>query len=249
MLRKLLKLMGYILLAAFLVVTLSFSVKEGRNVACGNIEIELKKDEIIKISKDEITRLVQSADNQLIGKNMQKINADLIEREVEKHQAIFKAEIFKIIAKDSLSYRGILGVKIKHREPAARIMSSAGRYYLDQYGEKIPLSANYTANVLVATGYFTENFAKEQLLPFLLFIKNDAFWNAQIEQVHVEKDGDVILTPLVGDHLIEVGSLENYTGKLANMKAFYKQVIASNNWSKYKRVSLKYKNQIIAKKR
>ncbi|WP_346861594.1 hypothetical protein [uncultured Draconibacterium sp.] len=78
---------------------------------------------------------------------------------------------------------------------------------------------------------------------------NDEFWDAQIEQVHVEKNGEVVLTPLVGDHIIELGKLDNYEEKLRNMKAFYKQVLADNNWNKYKTVSVKYKNQVIAKRR
>jgi len=249
MLRKLLKLTGSLVLIAFLVVTLSFSARETKDVTCGNIEIELQENELIKISKDEITRLVRSADDQLVGKNLQLINADSLERAVEKHQAIQKAEIYKVITKDSVGYRGTLGVKIKHREPVVRIMSSEGRYYLDRNGEAIPTSANYTANVLVATGYFSEQFAKTQLLPFVLFIEENPFWKAQVEQVHVEQNGDVLLTPLVGDHIIEMGSLEDYPQKLRNMKAFYQQIMAGNNWNMYQKLSVKYKNQVIAKKR
>ncbi len=249
MLRKLLKLTGFIVLIAFMVVTLAFSAREARNVPCRSIQIEISENELIKISKDEITRLVISADNQLIGKNLRQINADFIEREVEKHQAIFNAEVYKVIAVDSLNYSGLLGVKVKHREPAVRIMSADGRYYLDKNGEKIPISANYTANVLVATGYFSEQFANEQLLPFVLHLESDPFWEAQVEQVHVDESGNVVLTPLVGDHIIELGTLEKYPEKLRNMKAFYQQVMARNNWEKYNRISLKYDNQVIAKKR
>jgi len=249
MLRRLLKLTGFILLVAFLVITLAFSAKESRNIPCRSIEIEISENELIKISKEEIIRLVNSADEQLIGKNLEQINADFIEKEVEKHQAIYKAEVYKVIAKDTVNYRGILGVRVKHREPAVRIMSAEGRYYLDKNGEKIPVSANYTANVLVATGYFSEKFAKDELLPFVLFLENNPFWKAQIEQVHVEQDGDIILTPLIGDHLIELGSLEDYPAKLRNMKAFYRQVMARNKWNDYKIVSLKYDDQVIAKKR
>jgi len=249
MLRKLLKLIGFVVLVAFLVITLAFSANESRNIPCRSIEIEISENELIKISKDEIARLVNSADDKLIGKNLEQINADFIENEVEKHQAIYKAEVYKVIAKDTVNYRGILGVRVKHREPAVRIMSAGGRYYLDKNGEKIPVSSNYTANVLVATGYFSEKFAKEQLLPFVLFLENNPFWEAQIEQVHVEQDGDIMLTPLIGDHLIELGTLENYQAKLRNMKAFYQQVMARNKWNEYKMVSLKYDNQVIAKKR
>ncbi len=249
MLRKLLKLAGFIVLVAFLVITLAFSAKESRNIPCRSIEIEISENELIKISKEEITRLVNLADEQLIGKSLEQINADFIEAEVEKHQAIYNAEVYKVIVKDTVSYRGILGVRVKHREPAVRIMSDEGRYYLDKSGEKIPVSANYTANVLVATGYFSEKFAKEELLPFVLFLEKNPFWEAQIEQIHVEQNGDIILTPLIGDHLIELGSLGNYPAKLRNMKAFYQQVMTRNKWNEYKMVSLKYNDQVIAKKR
>ena len=249
MLRKLLKLTGYLVLVIFIIVTLAFTSNESKNVICRNIAVEFPVEEVIKINKEEIVRLVKSADKQLMGKKLIQVNAEIIEKEVEKHQAILKAEVYKVVVKDSSSYKGILAVKVKHREPVVRIMSAAGSYYLDENGEKISISANYTADVLVATGYFSEQFAKEQLLPFIFFIENNEFWKAQIEQVHVKKNGDVTLVPLVGDHLIDLGKLDNYQVKLRNMKAFYGQVLANNNWNKYKSVSLKYNNQVIAKKR
>ncbi len=249
MLRKLLIIAGYLILAAFMVVTLAFSANEGRNIPCRSITIEFREDEPIKISKQEIARLVNAADDQLVGKNLSLINAETIEKEVEKHQAVLNAEVYKVIAKDSLSYSGILGVKVKHREPVLRVLSSSGRYYLDENGEHIPVSDHYTARVLTVTGYFNETFAREQVLPFVLFVDQSPFWKAQIEQIHVEKDGDVLLTPLVGDHLIELGPFEGFPQKLRNMKAFYQQVMVNNNWEKYKQVSVKYKNQVIAKKR
>jgi cell division protein FtsQ len=249
MLKKILKLAGFLFLIAFIVVTLAFSAREGRYVACRNIEIEFREDELIQTTREEVARLVQAADNQLIGKELRQINADIIEKEVEKHEAILKAEVFKVVAKDSTSYKGILGVRVKHREPVVRIMSSAGTYYLDKIGEQIPVSTSYTARVLVATGYFSEEFAKEKLLPFVLFLDENPFWKAQIEQIHVDQEGEIVFTPLVGDHIIEMGSLDNYQEKLRNMKAFYEQVITRNNWDTYGKISLKYKNQVIAIKR
>lgn len=249
MFRKLLKLSGLLLLVAFLIITLAFTSHESKNITCRNIEVDFRTNDIIKLSQDEIIRLVKSVDDQLLGKKLEQINTEIIEKEVEKHQAILNAEVFKVLAKDSTSYKGILTVKIKHRLPVVRVMSSSGNYYLDKFGGKIPISTKYTANVLVATGTFNEQFAKEELLPFILFLENNEFWNAQIEQVQIERNGDVILIPLVGDQIIELGSLKNYQGKLRNMKAFYTQVLAKNNWDKYKSVSLKYKDQVIAKKR
>jgi len=193
--------------------------------------------------------LVKAADQDIIGKELRRINAHAVEKEIEKHQTILKAEVYKVIVKDSTAYQGILGVRIRHREPVMRVMSSEGSYYLDKSGEKIPVSDRYAARVLVATGYFSDDFARKELLPFVLSLQKDHFWKAQLEQVYVEPDSNVLLTPLFGDHIIEMGSLENYAEKLRNVKAFYEQVMAKNSWNKYEQISVKYKNQIIAKKR
>ncbi len=66
----------------------------------------------------------------------------------------------------------------------------------------------------------SEKYAKEQLLPFIRFIENDEFWKAQIEQVHVEKNGDVILTPLVGDQIIELGKITGFSREIKKHEGF-----------------------------
>ncbi len=249
MFQKLLKITGFLMLAAFLVVTVAFTSHESKNIVCRNIQVEFNKNDLIKLNEREITRMLLKADKQLIGKNLEQINTDVLETEVEKNQAILKAEVYKIIAKDKVDYAGILGVKIKHRRPVLRVMTPSGSYYLDKFGRRIPVSVNYSANVLVVTGNFSEEFAKDQLLPFVLYVQNDDFWRAQVRQIEVENSGNILLSPLVGNHLIELGNVGNYPVKLRNMKAFYKQVMVNNNWNKYSLVSVKYKNQVIAKKR
>lgn len=249
MFRKLLKITGFLALVIFMIATLAFTSGESKNVACKNIEIDFRNDETIKVNKDEILRLVKKADKNVLGEKLSQINSEIIEREIEKHPAVYKADVYKVIAKDSSAYKGILTVKVKHREPVLRVMSNTGSYYLDKWARKIPISTNYTANVVVATGYFNQDFAKNKLLPFVIYIEENDFWSAQIQQIYVQKNGDLILIPLVGDHTIELGKLDNYHEKLRNMQAFYKQVLAKHNWNKYKTVSLKYKNQVIAKRR
>lgn len=249
MLLKIFRLAGYLVLMMFFIVTLAFTSHQSKNVPCRNIEIEFGNDDVIKLSKAEISRMIKSADKHITEKKLEDINAEVIEKAVEENPAILKAEVYKVVAKDTTSFKGIVTVRVKHRRPVVRVMSESGIYYLDKFGDKIPISTSYTANVLVATGAFSEKYARQQLLPFVLFVENDDFWKAQIKQVHVEKSGDVILTPLVGDQIIELGKLAGFQEKLRNMKAFYNQVLANNNWDKYKRISLKFKNQVVAKKR
>ncbi|MDX8338589.1 hypothetical protein SLH46_05310 [Draconibacterium sp. IB214405] len=250
MIQKFAKIGGLLVLLAFLLATLAFTSLKYNHATCNGIEINYDPDEVIKVDRTELVNLVKSIDKNLIGKDFDSINTVQIEEAVEKHEAILNAEVYKVVTRtDSATFKGVLAIDVQHRKPVVRIFSDKGNYYLDEFGGKIPVSTNYAANVLVATGNISEEYAKETLLPCVLTIENDEFWNAQIEQIHVQKDGDVLLIPLVGDHTIEFGGLENYPEKLRNMKAFYKQIMAKNNWNKYKTISLKYKDQVIAKRR
>ena len=249
MVRKILKLTGFLVLIIFIVGTLAFTSIESKNIMCTDIQVVFNKKDIINIDKDKLIRLVKSADKKVLSKNLNEINAEIIEEEIEKLPAILKADVYKLMVNENGAYKGTLVVKVKHREPVLRVITSSGSYYLDEFGMKIPVSSNYATNVMVASGSVSDSFAVEQLLPFVLYIEDNDFWNAQIQQIYVDEDGDVLLSPLVGGHIIELGDLNNYRWKLHVMSAFYKQVLAKNNWDKYKMVSLKYNNQVVAKKR
>ena len=55
------------------------------------------------------------------------------------------------------------------------------------------------------------------------FVNKDDFWRAQIEQVFIQQNGELLLLPQVGDYLIEFGTPDNYELKLRNLKAVYQQ--------------------------
>ncbi|PIF05025.1 MAG: hypothetical protein CSA36_08760 [Draconibacterium sp.] len=245
---KLAKIVGMLLLIVFMIATLAFTSFEKKEAKCTSIEISYKADDAIHISEDKLLRMVSKADRKVLSKPLNGINSEIIEQSVEKLAAIKDAQVYKIIKNDTGTYNGILVIKVKHRKPVLRVISDSGSYYIDKEGFRVPVSTAYTTNVLVANGALSEKFAREKILPFVLYIEKDDFWNAQIEQIYVESDGNVKLVPLVGDHLIEMGTLDNFERKLKRVKAFYEQVMSKNNWNKYRQISVKYNNQVIAKK-
>ena len=249
MFRKLINLTGLLLVVGFLIATVVFTSRENKNSICSKIEVNFRQNDIIKATENEIISVVRAVDNQIVGKPLKHINAEEIEQEIEKLKAIEKAEVYKVMIRDGTSFTGVLSIKVKHREPLVRVMSTNGNYYLDKTGNKFPVSINYTANVLTVTGMIDEEVAVNKLIPFVMYVENNDFWKAQIQQIHVRNDGDALLIPLVGDQIIELGSFDNYERKLRNMRAFYEQVLAKNNWDKYRTISVKYDNQVIAKKR
>ena len=246
--RNIIRISGWLLLVSFLVVTLAFSSREMAGTSCTGIAIRYAGHSPIRLEASSLARMARTADPHLIGKNMDEIDTEAIEAEMAKNKALLRADAFKTIVRDSTGWKGILTLKVKHRVPVLRIISSHGNYFMDAEGHRIPPSSQYAADVPVATGLITEESAREDLLPLVTFISKNKFWKAQIRQIHVDGSGDILFSTLVGNQLIEFGSPENMEEKFRNLRTFYEQVLTEGYWNKYKRISVKYKNQVIAKK-
>jgi cell division protein FtsQ len=244
--RKIIKIAAVVVFCVLVIFTLAFTSREVKNVHCERIEVRYDGHQTISLSREEI---IKSVNDSILQKSIRKINAEKIETEVEKINVVKNAEVTKNIVGKGIDFEGILSVTVTFREPVLRIISGNGNYFLDKDNVQIPVSSQYTANVLVATGKIDPEFAGSQLLDFVNFLENDDFLKAQIKQIHVLDNGELILTPLVGEHQIKFGTIERYREKLKNLKAFYEQVIAQNNWNTYKTISVKYTNQVIGTKR
>lgn len=98
--------------------------------------------------------------------------------------------------------------------------------------------------VVVVTGAVDADLEKE-LVGFVHYINSDVFWKAQVQQIHVRKNGELLLIPRVGDHKIEFGKIENLEKKFRNLKAVYIKGFSKSGWEKYSIISLKFENQVI----
>ena len=82
-----------------------------------------------------------------------------------------------------------------------------------------------------------------------LFIEEDPFWKAQVEQIWVDKDGEYKLTPRVGSHAIILGDADDLEGKFRKLYALYTHALNNLGWNRYTQINLKYKNQIVCTRR
>ncbi|MCB0480014.1 MAG: hypothetical protein KDC83_01220 [Flavobacteriales bacterium] len=81
------------------------------------------------------------------------------------------------------------------------------------------------------------------------FITSDPFWNAQISQIYVNRNGDLELTPRVGKHKIIFGSTENLEEKFSKLLLFYQKGLARTGWNEFTSINLKFKNQVVCTKK
>lgn len=190
----------------------------------------------------EISNSLKNAGLFPVGKELKTINTTAIENKLEENRLIKQAECYKTI-------NGTVRIKIYQRIPILRIFSTNGSYYIDSEGEKMPVPRNFAAYIPVASGFIEDEYAKKQLYEFAQFLQHDRFWNSQIKQIYKAPNGDLELTPAVGNHQIILGKMEDYKENLEKLRLFYEKGLNKIGWDRYSIINLKFKNQVVCTKR
>jgi cell division protein FtsQ len=234
-----------------LITLMSFIEIKKSSLKCKDVKV-LLPGKFNFIERDEVDRILMQSAGTMVGTDLDEINIHKLENDL-------KANPFIEFAKVYADMTGIIHVQIRQREPVIRVVNMANlHFYIDANGNKIPLSDNYTAKVLVASGFIEEDFSgrvdtlKTQLLRDLyrtaLYIKGDTLWDNQIEQLFVDLKGDIEMVPRVGNQKIILGSADSLQTKFRNLLVFYKKAIPKVGWDTYKTINLKYANQIVCEK-
>lgn len=156
----------------------------------------------------------------------------------------------------SVSVSGRVVVRATQRRPIARLYYGNRELYIDEEGRIMPSSSLGSCNVVVMGGDFTEplrvdslNAQVTALWQVALFLDGESKYGDLIDQLYVERDGDIMMVPKLGGHVVELGTADNLDEKFALLLAFYRQGMPRAGWDTYSRVSLKYHGQVVCTKR
>jgi len=243
---------AWLISLAGVVVLLGFINVKKQTVTCTDVKIIIPGADNF-IEREEIDAILREDQGVLLGRKLEKINIHRIEQKLQSNPYIGFAKVY-------VDMDGVLHIEIKQRQPILRILNANGQdFYIDNDGLKMPISANFTANVLVATGNITEVFGKRvdtlhtqlarDLYRTALYIKKDTLWDNQIEQIVVDGQKDMELIPRVGDQRIILGNADSLEIKMKNLLIFYKKAMPQVGWDAYKTINIKYTNQIVCEKR
>jgi len=249
--KAVLTVFGWVICLSGLVVLMSFIEREKASVICKDVKVIIPGNQNF-IERAEVDQILVENGGKLVGRELKKIN-------IHKLEESLKANPFILFAKVYADMNGVLNVQIRQREPILRIINIAGiDFYVDKEGNKIPLSENFTANVLIANGLIYEEFngrvdtlrsklAKE-LYETAAFISTDTLWNNQIEQLFVNQKNEIEMIPRVGDQKIILGNADSLKVKFNNLLVFYKKALPRVGWDTYHTINIKYSNQVIGVK-
>lgn len=179
---------------------------------------------------------------------VKEVNVERLERVLEEDPFIIDGEAY-IDAKNRVT------IDIIQREPILRIIDNNGlNYYLDKAGFKMPLSPNYSARVMVATGNLPphvpsfrerrQNYLRD-VFELTQILRADDFYSALIQQIHVSNRGEITLIPTVGKHKIHFGRYRDPEDKLDRLKVYYQRILPLEGFKKHRKIDLRHKGQIV----
>ena len=114
----------------------------------------------------------------------------------------------------------------------------------------MPVTDKFTSRVLLVTRENNQELPdfqgkEKSLVKLLIEISKDSFLKSQITQIDIRKNRNIYLYPQVGKQVIEFGRCVNIKDKLKRLKIFYKEIIPRKGWNAYKKINLRFDNQII----
>ncbi len=230
------------LILIFLLVIFLYSFTSIRNS-----QRKLKKSEVIFVG-DNNNFVKQESVNKLLIENIsdvktiakEDLNLNKLENSINKHPMVEKSEVF-------VSVDGVLKAVVIQKTPVARVFNDEGSFYIDYQGNKMPLSDNYTARVPLISGQINANNIKK-LSKILKMIYDDEFLKKNIIGVQFLADESLLLTNRNFDYQIEFGKMLNEEKKFKNYKAFFQKAILDSTLYNYKRINLRFTQQVVCTK-
>lgn len=193
--------------------------------------------------------LLKAVNGTINGKPVETFNLYELELLLEKDAWISKAELY-------FDKNDILHISVKGKEPVARLFTSEGNsFYIDNRGERMPLSDKRAALVPVFTGFPEKRILSsrdsallDQVRTTALYILQNPFWMSQVAQIDITPSRQLEMVPVVGNHLVKLGDGENIPAKFRRLMIFYQQVLSKTGFDKYKLIDVQYKGQVVAAK-
>ena len=216
------------------------------------------------ISKKELLETLEMNNFIFKDQKIKELDIESIEKFIGSISQVKSVNVFQEI-------NGQWEINIQLRKPIARILNKSGEtYYLDAEGNTMHTTRTHTARVLVFNGEIrdkADNFSVNQIINndslinilklddiyrISNYVCEDTLFQSMMSQVYVDKNGDFIITPMIGDQKIIFGTAnsdQEVESKFDKLKTFYTEAMEHEGWRKYKEINLKYEDQIVCKKK
>lgn len=229
-----------VLIIFIMIFLYSFSLKKNGNRQVNIVNISFTEgQENLFITHEIVNNLLIQKQKDPLKIKKEDLNLKSLEELLDNHEMIEDAEIYSTI-------NGSLNAQIKQKTPIVRYVSGNTMYYLDNKGDKMPLSENFSARVPIVFGDFDMD-NKEEYVKLFNEIAKDDFLKKSITGIEIFPSGGVVMTNRDYDFKILFGNPIHVNEKLKNYKAFYMHAIKDTLIKNYKSVNLLFTDQVVCK--
>jgi cell division protein FtsQ len=259
--KRFLKPMAVVLATLAIVVALGFVERSSERRPVTALEVKVDSPEGVRfIDEAAVRQLVLESGQGVIGSPVGGVEMTDIEQRLRGLACVSDADLYHTMD-------GTLHVRVKRRLPVVRVFNADGSsFYIDRDGWSMPPSDTYTPRVLVVSGALNEPYREgehqvdandslnatthsDEILALANTINADPFWNAMIDQVVVDANGDFELLPRVGGHRVAIGDGTDLERRLQKLRLFYEKGIPQADWRRYARIDVRFADQIVCTKR
>ncbi|MEO6302751.1 MAG: hypothetical protein ABIP51_06230 [Bacteroidia bacterium] len=264
--KKILITVLWIIAIAGLTSSWAFVSKSERNIVAKTLNITIhNNDENLFLSEKDIKQFFIERKDSILLNQYKNINIPELEKSLNSHPAIENAEV-------AANINGEIKIDITQRTPVLRIINRDGEsFYIDSQTKLMPLNTNYSARVVVASGFIYEPFSRryqysvDQMKQNKLYsevsmlddiydvanaINKDSILSNLIHQIYVNEEKEIELFPSIGNQKIIFGSATDVAEKFNKLKLFYTEGMnKADSWTKYSNINLKYKNLVVCTKK
>lgn len=160
-------------------------------------------------------------------------------------------------------------IKIKLKRPVVRVFNKYGEtFYLDEEGGIMNTTPTHTARCIVASGEIFDRKNGESVINIInndslisirklddiyrisSYVCYDPLFRNLIGQIYLEKTGNFVLVPLIGDQRIVFGTAKSESEvktKFEKLRVFYEEGMPYVGWDTYSEINVKYEGQIVCK--
>ncbi|HBR11138.1 MAG TPA: cell division protein FtsQ [Chryseobacterium sp.] len=210
-------------------------MKRFNNARMENVSINMNqgKTPVYFIDEKDIKDLVKQYNP---TKKIGDVKIPELETKINENPFVDSANVF-------MNLNGNLNIDIKQRVPVFRLSKNGKDFYVDEKGVEFPISKNFSYPCMLVMGD-VEASEYQELGRLIEKIDKDDFCKKYFIGIKKEKGGYNLLTS-DGHFKVELGDLENIDFKVQGFKTFVEKYLVYQNPQKYKKVSVKYNNQIV----
>lgn len=203
------------------------------------------------LEEKDILKLAGLQDKKTVSNlSLDDIDLEELEQRLIKDPWIKNAQVY-------VDNKMALYLNVQERKPVARIFNRGGQsFYLGEDTVVLPVTGKAGARLPVFTGYpgsikkptASDSLLLADILTLATFLGKDPFWNAQVQQVNIRDKHNFEIIPLVGNHVIELGSVEGHENKFRRLQIFYRHVLTRTGFEKYRVIKAQFDGQIVGVK-